>query len=377
MKKTNKFIALTLGAAMACSAMSPMVSSAEGGPDFILLPGYNIDAISLRILENDTYANTVYIDPADLKNGDYTFQAGIYLEGDYEMFGDTWHFHSLWQGYDEEGVESKYIQSKNVVTYGYQWNDEKNNMFIDATTLDPNTATMDDVFAESPYKVRVIDEKTGEEEIRDVDYDERTGTGTVVVNKTANEHNSTMGLREIRHYDPNTPKGGTFGAEAAFADIHCYSDVKNAWINKITGDNKMVQFNVEIDENTPNGTYYIGFIDPKSEDNNSMSGNGKYLYASNCHYVVDPFNRVAYNNDQSYWLKIVVGDQNEESESYTIEHATAILTTYAENAVRSSTDMPLLKSTYMGDDINGDGVVDLSDATAVLEQYAKNAAKLN
>lgn len=69
--------------------------------------------------------------------------------------------------------------------------------------------------------------------------------------------------------------------------------------------------------------------------------------------------------------------QNEESESYTIEHATAILTTYAENAVRSSTDMPLLKSTYMGDDINGDGVVDIADATAVLEQYAKNAAGLD
>ncbi|MGN0631123.1 MAG: hypothetical protein ACI4JN_07335, partial [Ruminococcus sp.] len=274
MKKINKLVALTLGAAMSCSAMSPVFVNAESAPDFILNPGHYIDAISYRVLENDTYADTVYIDSADLKNGDYIFQAGIYLEGDYEIFGDALHFHTKWQGYDEEAVESKYIQTHNVLTYGYQWNDEKTNMFINECTNIPDTVnymgpelTMEDnIFAESPYKVKYVDVNTGEETILDVDVNERTGTGTVIIDEKLYNKDNRTGKVTIKHYNPDTPKGETFKIEAAYANIHCLSQMKNSWINVVTGDNKMVQFDVVVDENTPNGTYYIGFSDPKTSD---------------------------------------------------------------------------------------------------------------
>lgn len=319
MKKTNKILAFTLGTVMAFSAAASVTASAEsysiGDPLPIWHKSVSVDSISYRLLQNDTYENTVYINPDELKNGSYTFQAGLYLEGKYEDFADMEYLACNWDGMDENGNLTDYIITNNVIRYNYQWNDEKTNMHLNQ--IFPTTE------------------------------------------------------------DPSIP-------EHKRAFLVSYSKDKEAWINKITGDNKMAQFDVTVDQNTPEGVYYIGFVGEDLSGSNFMSSGGgedRWLYPSNVYQLddiwVERLGVPEENNDSSYWLKIVVGDQNEESESYTIEHATAILTTYAENAVRSSTDMPLLKSTYMGDDINGDGVVDIADATAVLEQYAKNAAKLN
>ncbi|MBO5383680.1 MAG: hypothetical protein J6A30_05205 [Ruminococcus sp.] len=418
MSKIKRTSLTALSAAMAVCAIASVPASATDAPVYsfdnpfyadsevvIVHPYYGVsgstvlsDVMSYRILENDTYADTVYVDPSDLENGDYTFQAGIYLEADTADLQDMLHFHVRWDGFDADGNESKYIFTENMVTYGYQWNDDKTNMLlneIDSSSVHYvgfNSRYGDvDVFSAGPYKVRTVDTKTGEESFLELTVDENTGRAKGIFDTAwYTNTDGKYGYFTIPHYDPETPYGEQFVHENPHAEMHCLSKMTNAWVNEVTGDNKMVQFDVVINQDTPEGVYYIGFN--KSQKNPCyMSGLSRTLLPSNVYARMsdEDIDVPVYHNDQDYWLKIVVGGTEEEKaataeEAYDVDQdgtigvsdATEVLTTYANHAAGTSSGIQILKSVAADYDIDGDGEISVSDATEILTKYARKASGL-
>ncbi len=424
MNKTKRISVMALSAAMTVCSVASLPASASYEPTYsrdnpfyedsettIVFPYYDVhgsyvydNVISYRLLENGTYADTVYIDPAELENGDYTLSCGMYLEGDPEIFGDMMHLHAFVDGYYEDGAHCKYLTFGDITTHQYQWNDDRINMMLNEIESSivryvGYGSNSECVYSAGPNKILFKDENTGltgatgKDLILDLDVDERTGTATAVFSELHYEASGgTRGYVTIPHYDPETPYGERFIRELNEIDMHCLSKRTDAWINEVTGDNQMAKFDVTIDQDTPEGVYYVGFASKSKKNSNGMSNAyGVTLIPTNVYSRMsdEDINVTIDHNDMDYWLKIVVGGTEEEKaataeETYDVNQdgaigladASGVLTTYAERAAGTASGIQLLKSVAADYDVDGDGSVTVSDATAVLTKYSEKAAGL-
>ena len=362
--------------------------------------------ISFALREKDTMADTVYIDPADLENGDYVFKTALYLETEEESLEELLHLHASWDAYSENGDVTKYIYTEGITTYTTQWNDDRTNKIlkeIEAANVPYVQLGMGDntIHSAGPNQIYIEDAETHEKAFFPLTVDEKTGVATAVVSYTYGKRTLTEDLT-LEHYDPNTPYGDQFLREYRSLDLHCLSGFSNAWINEETGNSEMGCFDVIVDEDTPEGTYYIGFDTNRS---NYMSALNWSAFTTNVYLakVYEPCTEEQLNdpdhvqeytieeyNDKAYWLKIVVGRPAEEeaenvpvSGDVTGDHrvdiadATEILQMYAKSAVSAESLIPIQQAANTNADVNSDGVVDISDAAAVLTYYAHYAAGLD
>lgn len=425
MNKTKRISIMALSAALAVCLVASVPVSASYEPAYsvdnpfytdsevtIPWPYYDVsggsvydDVISYRLLENGTYADTVYIDPAELENGDYTLSCGMYLEGAPEIFGDMMHLHAIVDGYYEDGVHCKYLTFGDITTHQYQWNDDRINMMlneIESSIVRYVSASSYvgeyNIFSAGPYKMLYVGGRTfisnypKEDKIVDLVVDERTGTAIGIFDEDSYEStNGQNGCVKIAHYDPETPYGEKFIRELNDIEMHCLSKRAGAWINEVTGDNQMAKFDVTIDQDTPEGVYYVGFAQSEKDTINYMSNTSVNLIPTNVYSRMsdEDINVTINHNDMDYWLKIVVGGTEEEKaataeETYDVNQdgaigladASGVLTTYAERAAGTASGIQLLKSVAADYDIDGDGEISVSDATAILTKYAEDAAGL-
>lgn len=400
MKKTCLRITAAMLALMITAGSVSMTASAK--------TTNNEFQIAFALREKGTMADTIYIDPANLENGDYVFRTALYLETEEESLEELLHLHASWNGYDENGDVTKHIYTENITTYTTRWNDDKTYQFlkeIEAANVSYVRPGMGDntIHSAGPNQIYIEDAETHEKTFFPLTVDEKTGVATAVVSYTYGKRTLTEDLT-LEHYDPNTPYGDQFLREIRSLDLHCLSGFSNAWINEETGDSEMGCFDVIVDEDTPEGTYYIGFDANRSNYMSALNWSAfttnVYLYReyetcteerlNDPNYV--PQYTIKEHNDRSYWLKIVVGNPAEaETEAENtpvsgdvtgdhvidISDATAILQMYAQTAVSSESLVPIQQTANTNADINGDGTVDISDATAVLTYYAQYAAGLN
>ncbi len=428
MNKTKRISIMALSAALAACSVASVPVSASYEPSYtddnpfyqdsettIYSPYHGMggtiydDVISFHLLENGTYADTVYIDPAELENGDYTLSCGMYLEGAPEIFGDMMHLHAFVDGFYEDGVHCKYLTFGDITTHQYQWNDDRINMMLNEIESSivryvgvSGGVDEDSILSAGPYKMLYIGgsanyaECPKEDKIVDLVVDERTGTAIGIFDEEIYEKtNGRLGSAKIAHYDPETPYGEKFIRELNEIDMHCLSKRAGAWINEVTGDNQMAKFDVTIDQDTPEGVYYVGFrtSDKNKKVINYMSNNldGVRMIPKNVYSRMsdEDINVTIDHNDMDYWLKIVVGGTEEEKaataeETYDVNQdgaigladASGVLTTYAERAAGTASGIQLLKSVAADYDIDGDGEISVSDATAILTKYAEDAAGL-
>ncbi|MGN0593444.1 MAG: dockerin type I repeat-containing protein [Ruminococcus sp.] len=404
-KSTLRTVSVTLGALLAISSFS-MTASAELWQSFGTV---NEDfEMTYALREKGTSADTVYIDSESLKNGDYVFKAALYLKTE-ESLEDLIHFHATWDAVSEDGNETKYITTENIYTYREKWNDDRTNRILDE--LDASTTYYVESYyggiphSAGPNQIYIDNEETGERNFYTLTVDEKTGVAkTMVSHKDKPEVLVPM---TIHHYDPNTPYGERFLCEERYLDIHCLSGFSDAWTGteEVADGREMGNFDVIIDQDTPDGVYYLKFAYSGSGSlcpANCMSGL-YHVYPSNAYTTVEyaPATEEEMNdpdffqeyttedhNDEAYWLKIVVGNPEEAEAEETsgdvnmdgtvdITDATEVLRVYAQGAAASETTIPIQQASNINADVNGDGVVDLADATAILEMYAANASALN
>ena len=350
------------------SSTESVDSTVEDDGIYTYGPTINDDVqIGVALREKGTLSDTVYIDSAELENGDYTFKASACLETDDSLI-DMWHFHSYWDAIDETGMETPYIITDNIVTYREKWNDDRINKILEEvevsqTSYITGAGMIGDPYAAGPGKIYIEDQYTGEPVFYDLTINEETGVATVDVPRLTGYNLYTL---TIHHYDPETPYGEPIWREQKKMSIHCLSGFSEAWTTEnVNGFNEMGYFDVIIDQDTPHGIYYLQL------QNAYMHGGGLKAVTTNVN---------SEGNDESYWLKIVVGDSADtaydvnQDGTVGVDDATEVLSIYAETAAGTNSDIQIQQTANVNADVDGDGIVTLSDATAILTKYAEKAA---
>lgn len=387
MKKITQISAVSLSAVMAFCSAVPLTASAQ----YVTTMNVNEDiTLSMAIREKETLSDTVYVSSEDLKNGDYTFKASVLIETE-DSLEDMWHFHSWWDAVREDETETPFIQTQNVYSYRSKWNDDKMNKFLDEVEAanDPYAyvfvRTSNDpqiICSAGPYKVFYKDDVTGEEHFFDLDYNEETGTAYFEYSKLFGSKTYT---KVLHHYDPDTPYGEPItDYDQRYLDVHALSTgFTGAWVTeKIGSYYEMGGYDVVIDQNTPEGVYYLKLANNSNCSLNYMSGYSDSVIPTNNYE-----DEKGLHNDPAYWLKIVVGNP-EEAQAETecdinndgtvdVSDAAEILRIYAESASADEANALILKESAVNADVNGDGTVDVADAAIVLETYSKTAASVN
>lgn len=377
-----------------------------------------IFTFAYRLCENGTRERTIYIDKAELEKGDYTISTAIYIETDNSPSGLT-SADAFWYGYDNNGDRTKYItfdncsaysEENDLVTTDAMYAAIKDSDIIDGVNINSSFApscftTIRErssgttlkhwpsaprytystihvknpgnypngsytLYSAGPYKVYFTRDYDGKTYYVDLEYDEKSGTATGVCEELTDSCDRNSGHLTIHHYDPETP----VDEPIKNSQIHaCLIDVfapTEEWFGGASDYLPFVTFDSIIDQDTPAGTYYVGFI---PTDGNAMccKTSMDLLLAEN----VD-----TEHNDQSYWLKIVVGDSAEtaydvnQDGTVGVDDATEVLRIYAETAAGTNSDIQIQQAANVNADVDGDGTVTLSDATAILTKYAEKAA---
>jgi hypothetical protein len=388
----------------------------------------------------DSRSHTVYIDPADLENGDYTFQAAMYLLSDDEVPEDIKYVEATWDGYDADGNATRLVHFSNLssmrdtndtLSRDYVLEDLNPDGSISTTSiyakyiptcftaigqrdgvlttysnwcsLGSNYATSYDcttIYSAGPYKISFAD-KDGVSHTYDVTWDEVTGTATTVDTFANWTINGVPQPLEIEDYDPETPEGEPIPDASRSITAHYLSKSTPTWFGGKSDTAPFVTFDVTIDADTPEGVYYVGFDNGRKNWNNdictsttiypdnltpdALDENGNVLTELGTGTIISR------TNDQDNWIQIVVGtpDTETSTEAQTtydlnadgivdVADASTILSIYASSAVASDASaVPILQSSNIDADINGDGVVDIADATEILTYYAQTAAGLS
>jgi hypothetical protein len=384
MNKTKRISIMALSAALAACSVASIPASAKYATSSLV--NENIE-MTYALRERETMSDTIYVDSADLKNGDYVFQTSVLIDTDDSLL-DMWHFHAAWDAVTESEVETPYITTDKVTTYREKWNDDRTNKILEEiesgqTSYISGVGLMGIPYAAGPGKIYIEDRYTGEPVFFDLTVDKETGVATVDVPR---EFTDSLCTLTIHHYDPETPYGDVLWLEQKTMDIHCLSGFSEAWTSENrNGHNEMGYFDVTIDQDTPDGVYYLKFkCGQKQCVSNSMSGGGLAAIPTNVNVTVED-GVYTQHNDESYWLKIVVGDSAEAEEAaydvnldgtVGVDDATEVLSIYAETAAGIESPAQILQAGNVNADVDGDGEVTLSDATAILTKYAEDAAGL-
>ncbi len=382
-----------------------------------------IFSFAYRLCENGTRERTIYIDKDELAKGDYTINTAVYIETD-DAPTDLVHAHTAWNGYDNNGEVTKYITFDNCSAYS----DNNDLLTTDAyfaaledsgiidgvnvtSTFAPScfsgirkradkiqmthwfsgptcvyesadikrngsNGVVDSVtlYSAGPYKVYFDIEATGERVYIDLEYDEKTGTAIgyysskwKFVQQPVEEEREYDDTVTIHHYDPDAPVGEPIKVVKTSVDLHGLSGNQiDEWYGGSSDYLPFTTFETIIDQNTPEGTYYVAF---KSNATHSL-GTLDWRVASTS------------TKDESYWLKIVVGDSAEtaydvnQDGTVGVDDATEVLSIYAEAAAGTNSDIQIQQAANVNADVDGDGAVTLSDATAILTRYAEKASGL-
>jgi hypothetical protein len=388
----------------------------------------------------DSRSHTVYIDPADLENGDYTFQAAIYLLSDDEVPEDICAVSARWDGYDADGNSTRLVHFSNLssmretndtLSRDYVLEDlnpdgsisttsiyakyvpncfttlaEKNGVLTTYATwcslgsLYKTSYLCSTIYSAGPYKISFAD-KDGVSHTYDVTWDEASGTAVTV--DTFDDFTSYgVPLHQVIHdYNPNIPEGEPLPNSCDSIIAYNLGQSTPTWFGGRSDAAPFVTFDVTVDADTPEGVYYVGFDNGSSDINNVINTRCTITYPDNL--APDAFDEngnilkqertgdaVSRANDQDNWLQIVVGTPDtetttEEQSAYDLNadgivdvaDASAVLSIYAASAAASDASaVSILQSSNIDADINGDGVVDIADATEILTYYAQTAAGL-
>ncbi|MBO5226835.1 MAG: hypothetical protein J6B17_01970 [Ruminococcus sp.] len=388
-----------------------------------------IFSFAYRLCENGSREQTIYIDKAELEKGDYTINTAIYIETEDSPSGLI-SADAGWFGFDNNGDRTKYItfdncsaysEENDLVTTDAMYAAIKDSDIIDGvninssfapscfttirerssgTTLkhwpsaprytystisvsNPGNYPNGDytLYSAGPYKVYFTRDYDGKTYYVDLEYDEKSGTATGVCEEL--EAGAAYGPANVRihHYDPETPVDEPIIKSFTHACLIDISAPTEEWFGGASDYLPFVTFDSIIDQDTPAGTYYVGFTPTNivGSEMNAMccKTSMELLLAEN----VDKE-----HNDQSYWLKIVVGDsaETEDDTAYDVnldgtigvDDATEVLSIYAEAAAGTNSDIQIQQAANVNADVDGDGAVTLSDATAILTRYAEKASGL-
>ena len=421
--KTNitRIAAVTAATALSFSAFSSGISASAADSE---------SRFSYRICENGTRERTIYIDKNELEKGDYTINTAIYIETDASP-ENIKSACTIWNGYDDEGIITKYITFDNCSPYS----DENDLLTTDAFYATLNDSEIIDgitassafapscfssirerssgtqllhwfgtpmlvnnvadiktpygipdesntLYSAGPYKVYFESEYLGETIYLDLDYDDRTGTATAAYSypSYANPDVNLEGSVNIKHYDPDTPVGEPIKLVHNWVDLVGLSAPTSEWYGGSSDYLPFITFDSIIDKDTPAGTYYVAFTISDTIRNSMLGRNGEYameLIADNANSNI---------NDESYWLKIVVGDSAETDEEAVydvnldgtigVDDAAEVLRIYAETAAGTNSDIQIQQAANVNADVNGNGIVNIDDAAAILTKYAENAASI-
>lgn len=367
---------------------------------------YDEDVFSVEwnILTTESRENVVYIDPAQLKDGDYTFNASIYMFSDDEIPDILDAANAEWEGYDVNCEKTRYVNFSNL-SAANTLNDNVSDDF-DLPDLNPDSSVGDTtvymkyvptcfskiitlggkdilkssftsftsknfisydltpVYSAGPFKIKFKEAKTDIWHTYDLTWDEKTGIAQTTEPTYAGDYQDPK-IITICNYDPDIPEGEILPDECRRISLLNATTNSMCWFGGRSDAYPFVSFDVTIDEDIEDGVYYVGFKNKYNLSNYSsfyspdqISENGQIKSGSRAknHYPVnlgakDPS---MYNcnrdlasadriNNQENWLKIIVGSPEEPQQETT-------------------------------GDVNNDGKVDISDATDVLRIYAESAA---
>lgn len=443
MKKIKRVTATVTATALAIALQSALASLTASATNV------NFDFnVTWNFRTTDSRESTVYIDPDDLKNGDYMFNAALYMVSDQELPEQMAFVNARWDGYDSNEESTRFVRFANMSTMRDTNVNFADDFNIDGLNPDGSIANTDFVikyaptcfstlrthgnqttlttvwtcitskyatsyestaiYSAGPYKIKYKD-ANGEWVTYDVTWDEKTGTATTIDYIENDIYPKPMQLK-IDDYDPELPEGEVFMDSCDYLTAHnVYDDVKNEWFGGKSDAFPFVSFDVVIDQDTPEGVYYVGFKNCNNkgeltEDSNVICCDlfgerpfGTYHYPDNLMPIFkeednyDSSNIVDRTNNHDNWLKIIVGNpeentpQNNDSPvSYDINNdglvdiadASETLKIYAEETACLSTEAPIYKDSAVNADINEDGIVDMTDATEILSHYARITAGL-
>ncbi|MBQ8725054.1 MAG: hypothetical protein IJY74_05215 [Oscillospiraceae bacterium] len=412
----KRIVAVTAAAALSFSAFSTGISASAIDADF---------SYAYRLCENGTRERTIYIDKAELEKGDYTISTAVYIETDNSPSGLT-SADACWYGYDNNGDRTKYItfdncsaysEENDLVTTDAMYAAIKDSDIIDGVNINSSFApscftTIRErssgttlkhwpsaprytystihvnnpgnypngsytLYSAGPYKVYFTRDYDGKTYYVDLEYNEKSGTATGVCEELTKSYDRNSGHLTIHHYDPETPVDEPIKNSQTHA---CLIDVfapTEEWFGGASDYLPFVTFDSIIDKDTPAGTYYVGFV-PK----NALDSEMNVMCCKTSMELLLAENVDKEHNDQSYWLKIVVGDSAEaaydvnQDGTVGVDDAAEVLRIYAEANVSTDSDVQVQQSANINADVNGDGIVDISDAEEILTKYAENAAEL-
>ncbi|MGN0592560.1 MAG: hypothetical protein ACI4JQ_04890, partial [Ruminococcus sp.] len=356
MKKTTlRALAIALSTVLAASAL-PMSTFAEDAET-----SFHVEW-NLRITE--TRENTVYIDPAELENGDYTFNAALYMNSEDDVPAGIKFCDARWDGYDANGAPTGLIRFTNLsgmrdpnetMNRDYTLEDlnpdgtigttdfvaayvptcfshliERNGVNKIHSTwlslLNDYAASFDSttIYSAGPYKV-TFKTDDGIEYVCDVTWDEKTGTATTVQTFEEYTRYSIPQQLVIEDYDPTIPEGEPIPSSSRSITAHNMGQTAYNWLGGKSDAFPFTTFDVVIDADTPEGVYYVGFDNGSSNRRNYIgvkvdeSGWYEDVYPENLAPDAldengDPLtmpvtgNIVSRVNDTENWLKIVVGN---------------------------------------------------------------------
>lgn len=280
---------------------------------------------------SESRADTIYIDPEELENGDYRFNASLYILTQAMQPSDIKCINAAWNGYLEDGRETKYIRFENCSNFVSAPSEYE---LMQIKKLQENGILIDELEVEyKPTCLSIIYAKQNISRLRTMWYAEENYWGPITISKTVNQQKKyyivySAGVNQIyiindsnekeyytltvdditgkavceeinlviRGYNPDTPANELLIKENNRIYASKRQDVDSEWFGGRSDVFPFVSFDIVIDKDTPNGTYYAALA------NDYLNGIG-YTY-----------NGVSYEsdasglNDPENWLKIVVGD---------------------------------------------------------------------
>lgn len=325
------------------TTVATTITAAEREKD----PCWPEEGFSYVLRASGSRSDTVYIDPIALESDDYTFNASLYILSDEQLPSDVNDISAAWDGYLEDGTATKYIRFENRSSFEDAPTEEDllavsellESGVIDAEDLIVNdkptclswiqpsrnrvpelrnkwngyektfiTVHKGDIFTTPGYtvysagmnQIYIENEGTGEREYYSLDVDEITGKAT------CEELDLT-----IDGYNPDTPEGNPLLKEIRHISASRQQDTAPEWFGGRSDTFPLTTFDVVIDEDTPEGIYYVAFDLANNNINNRITCRNR----AGCSRPVNlrPLN-VAFTefaNDEQNWLKIVVGSPEE------------------------------------------------------------------
>ncbi|MDD6268850.1 MAG: dockerin type I repeat-containing protein [Oscillospiraceae bacterium] len=424
MKKTIKFISIL-------SAMSMLLSAAPSVSAMTVDDKFEYEC---SVLTTESRENVIYIDSDKLKDGDYTFNAAIYINSEDEIPERLSGVTANWEGYSEDGEKTRFVHFSNMSAYNPQnapldevvpdlnpdgsvtgttsyvkyvptcfskvltlgENEIIKNCLISISSKYMTSPEFTPLYSAGPFKIK-YQGRDSKWYTYDLTWDEKTGDAVTTEPARGNTSYGDEVPLKIRDYDPEIPEGEMlpdycrhFNASNPYGyDVNWYGGKSNAY--------PLVTFDVSIDKDTKDGVYYVGFTNYRSNDisfylekiipqTGEMGVYAHNIYPNNVSYINPPYNTEIIN-DRENWLKIVVGNP-EEAQAETecdvnndgtvdVTDAAEVLRIYAESASSDEANALILKESAVNADVNGDGTVDVADAALVLETYSKSAASVN